>query len=568
MEFKQQLFTLLFLAFAAIPQIYAQCDGGSVMTSDSLSQVYTCPGDTMDDIIEFSHTTTAGSNYAYVITDPNGNILGLPPGNSQNFEGAGSGTCLVWGLSYTGTITAQAGDNALQVALSDGCFDLSDNFITVIRDSVDGGTVAMPSGATERNTCASDGEADVVMFTHETASNARYAYVVTDPNGNILGFPPGNSLDFDGAGAGTCLVWGLSYTGNITAQVGDNAMQIALTDDCFDLSDNFITINRAEVDGGTVSTDGGETMVFTCASDGMADVLTFAHETSSEANYAYVITDPDGNILGIPPGNSQDFEGAGTGTCLVWGLSYTGSITAQAGDNAMEIALTDGCFDLSEDYITVERRENCAAGFTLVNADTDEDLAALNDGDIVDISAYGMTNPRRLNVRVDITGDTPASVVFSLDAEEVYNIEQIAPYALGGDNNGDYHPTGMAMSFGDHSLKATPYWSYQGMGAVGTPMSANFTIIASGNSNRQVSGFNVYPNPTSNSVRLEMPEGERGQVLVRVMNTLGDAVQAEQFETATGNWHHELNVSHLPAGTYIIHILNGEIQQSTRLVKN
>ena len=36
----------------------------------------------------------------------------------------------------------------------------------------------------------------------------------------------------------------MAYTGNIIAQPGDNAAAVALTDDCFDLSDNFIEVNR------------------------------------------------------------------------------------------------------------------------------------------------------------------------------------------------------------------------------------------------------------------------------------------------------------------------------------
>ena len=45
------------------------------------------------------------------------------------------------GLSYSGSVSAQLGDNALTTALTDGCFDLSDNFLVVLRDDVDGGTV-------------------------------------------------------------------------------------------------------------------------------------------------------------------------------------------------------------------------------------------------------------------------------------------------------------------------------------------------------------------------------------------------------------------------------------------
>ena len=64
------------------------------------------------------------------------------------------------------------------------------------------------------------------FFDSTTTSTESYVYVVTDPTGLILGLPPGDSVDFGGAGIGTCWVWGLSYSGNFTAQVGDNATTV------------------------------------------------------------------------------------------------------------------------------------------------------------------------------------------------------------------------------------------------------------------------------------------------------------------------------------------------------
>ena len=333
-----------------------EVDGGTVSTPDGATEVATCAGDGMDDIVMFAHETASGANYAYVITDEEGNILGLPPGNEQNFEGAGEGVCLVWGLSYTGEILAEPGQNALEIALTDGCFELSDNFITVTRTGADGGTVSTVDGAMEVMTCAGDGEDDVIMFTHETSSDANFAYVVTDREGTILGLPPGNEVNFEGAGEGVCLVWGLSYTGELTAELGQNALEVALSDGCFDLSDDFVTVTRTGVDGGTVTTAEGETEIAVCAGDGEDDVIMFAHETSaSGSNFAYVVTDNEGTILGLPPGNEVNFEGAGEGVCYVWGLSYTGKVIAELGQNAFEVDLVEGCSDLSEGFVTVTR---------------------------------------------------------------------------------------------------------------------------------------------------------------------------------------------------------------------
>ncbi len=335
-------------------------EGGMVAMPSGATSRYVCVGDGNPDVVTFTNTSSANANYQYVITDENAIILGLPPGDMQDFEGAGTGVCLVWGLSYTGNITAMVGDDASAVPLSDECYTLSSNFIEVIRDMPDGGSVAMPSGETTRITCTEDGIPDLVTFTNNSASTLNYAYVITDNNNIILGLPSGDVQDFDGAPEGICRVWGLSHTGNIIAQPGDDVAVIPLTDDCFDLSDNFIEIIRTKPDGSTVETDNGEVVIEICVGDGEDDIINFTNSTTANANYQYVITDENNIILGLPPGNSQNFEGAGVGVCRVWGLSYTGNIIASVGDDAAAVTLTDDCYELSANFIEVIRTDDPA----------------------------------------------------------------------------------------------------------------------------------------------------------------------------------------------------------------
>ncbi len=330
--------------------------GGTVQTTDGATTVYTCTQDGTDDVFNFERSDAMGDHFKYVITTPDLEILGIVD-NMQNFDGAPPGICWVWGLSYSGGLTAEVGDNAGEVSLSDGCSDLSDNYIVVNRDVPDGGTVSMPSGATERFTCAQDGQADVVKFTHADASNSRYIYIITSPDLEILGIASGDSMDFDGAPPGTCWVWGMAYTGSIIAEVGDTVGQVPMTDDCFDFSENVIKVIRDVPDGGSVSTHVGDTVVYTCPQDGQADLVSFSHQGASESKYAYIITSPDLEILGVTTDSEMDFDGAPPGNCLVWGLAYTGELTAQVGDNAGEISLSDDCYDLSDNYIEVIRRK-------------------------------------------------------------------------------------------------------------------------------------------------------------------------------------------------------------------
>ncbi|MEO1382615.1 MAG: T9SS type A sorting domain-containing protein, partial [Bacteroidota bacterium] len=310
-------------------------------------------------VISFDSVGTFGPNFAYVVTDNNGTILGLPPGDMVNFQPAGPGECWVWGLSYTGTVTAQVGDNATQVALSDGCFDLSDNFLVVFRDSVSGGDMITDAMGNDTVQVCLDGMPQVVSFDSVGAVGPNFAYVVTDNNGTILGLPPGDMVNFQPAGPGECWVWGLSYTGNVTAQVGDNATQVALSDGCFDLSDNFLVVFRDSVSGGNITDEMGNDSVFVCI-DGTDQFVSFDSSNVVGPNFAYVITDDQGTILGLPPGDMANFAPAGPGICYVWGLSYTGNIIAMMGQNALQVPLTDGCFDLSDDFLVVARdSSNC-----------------------------------------------------------------------------------------------------------------------------------------------------------------------------------------------------------------
>ena len=140
--------------------------------------------------------------------------------------------------------------------------------------------------------------------------------------------------------------------------VGDDAAAVPLTDDCFELSSNFIEVIRTMTDGGTVETDNGEVAIEICVGDGEDDIINFVNSSTSPANYQYVITDENNIILELPPGNSQNFEGAGIGICRVWGLSYTGNITAMVGDDAAAVPLTDDCFELSANFIEVTRTDD------------------------------------------------------------------------------------------------------------------------------------------------------------------------------------------------------------------
>ncbi len=108
-------------------------NGGTVATSTNQTQVTTITGDGIADVIAFTNANSSGTNYAYLITDANNNVLAVET-SSHDFEGASVGICRVYGIAYEGTLNA-VGKVITNTSLASGNFDVSSNSITVDRTS-------------------------------------------------------------------------------------------------------------------------------------------------------------------------------------------------------------------------------------------------------------------------------------------------------------------------------------------------------------------------------------------------------------------------------------------------
>ena len=298
-----------------------------------------------------------GTNKTFIVTDGDGEILGLPGDlealKGVNFDGAGVGECLIWYLRYEGEINGlELGANANNL---EGTFDLS-NSVKINR-------VAGPDAGTltggPYTFVAGDDVADNVsnIAITGTPAGANKSFIVTDAAGNILGLPGDlnalNGVNFDGAGVGECLIWYIRYEGEITGlETGMNANSLSGS---FDLS-NSISVNRvAAPDAGTLT---GGPYTFT-AGDGVADNVSNIAITGTPvgSKKSFIVTDDAGNILGLPGDldalKGVNFDGAGVGVCLIWYIRYEGELTGlEAGMNANNL---QGIFDLSNS-ITVNRQ--------------------------------------------------------------------------------------------------------------------------------------------------------------------------------------------------------------------
>jgi len=396
--------------------------GGSVALADGTTETETCPGDGTADVIEFTTTGGEGGTLVYIITNEINEVLGTSETPSFDVEGAGVGACRIWSLTYQGDLTVATGDNLDDGGLADGCFELSDNFITVIRAVPSGGTVTTESGETEVSVCPGDGIDDIITFVSEGAdASANFTYLITDEAGVILNVLEGSSANFDGGPEGVCLLWGISYVGELLAEPGDDANTAILANGCFSLSDNFVRVVRTQPDGGMVRLPNGDMEIVVCPNDGVADVLNFISTGTTGDNFTFIVTDVNNNFLTRPLGTAVDFETLPEGICRVYGLSYYGSLSIDEGDNVFTEQLANGCFDLSDNFVMVTR-EASATGPISTEAGETSILACPGDAE-PDVVVFDSTGTGLSNFNYVVTDEN--NVIFMVAFTDRINFEQL-----------------------------------------------------------------------------------------------------------------------------------------------
>lgn len=189
-------------------------------------------------------------------------------------------------------------------------------------------------------------------ITVEGNSGETTKWVITNTESEILGIQDADDLDqvdFDGAGEGTCLVWAVTYNGEITGlEVGQSANDLKGD---FELTSNNVEVKRVEGENFTsaATIEGGP---FTIIVDNIADnLMEDAIEVTDEgagATSSWIITDDSGEtILGLPKTSFAEvnFDVAGPGTCKIWYATLAPNVTGVTVD--AKVADIQGSYRLS-----------------------------------------------------------------------------------------------------------------------------------------------------------------------------------------------------------------------------
>ena len=353
---KLRLLTLSLLSLLFTSEMLAQCPSGRIRNdaTGSTRNIDLCTADGQQDEITFRTDFQINSNIAVIISDTRGDILASRLGQTFDFEGFANGKCRAFLVSFTGLLTATIGENVYSIDLSTDCFELSDNFIEIEHNAPVAGSITDNNGRSFVPLCVGDGSSDFVGYEVSGDDSDRYVYLITDINGNVEKVDYNDFEDFDFDDPGTSHIYGLAFNGDLRIRRGENIFTDELVDGCFDLTDDFITIERSEVDGGELRVDGEEHIVVDSTT---SQAPRIDRSSSSTSPFTYVIIDRSSIIRGFSQGPNVDLSFLPAGRYFIYAYSFTGTLQAEVGQRLFNsgVRFASQCFRISDNAIVVTK---------------------------------------------------------------------------------------------------------------------------------------------------------------------------------------------------------------------
>jgi len=207
---------------------------------------------------------------------------------------------------------------------------------------------------------------------------------------------------------------------------------------------------------------------------------------------------------------------------------------------------------------------NLVEGFTLVNAETDEDIGEL--GDVIDLSALPT---QAINIRANVGVAHVRNVKFRLSGQQHFvNVERKEPYALFGDFRGNYfswrypgpHPgkyeleVTVAYQLGHRFVRETIIKEFEVIDGTTAPTTVAYQSPSPRSLNLS-DHLSIYPNPSEGEVQVEWMSQENLPAELTVYTALGQAIHKVKSDQ---DFTTQLNLERYGKGVYFAKIVSGE----------
>ena len=293
-----------------------------------------------------------------------------------------------------------------------------------------------------------------------------------------------------------------------------------------------------------LSTDGGLTFPIFLATNTLNDGSEVILVPNLTATNCRILIEPTANIYYAI--NSKPFA-----------IGYAVSSSCATYAFSTPIAIPDGTTTYTERMITVPSSDGVVSD---VNFALSLTHSYLSDVQIEVVSPQGKT----VKLFDKGCGATNGNLILNYDdggnvlSCSTTSSQIVVPIELLSAFNGQ-NPEGVwKLRFRDYDA-----------GRSGTINSAAITICTQnftlGLSDFKMSGFNLYPNPSSGDFNIQFTSGSANGVKVLVHDLLGRKLFEKEFET-TSNFNEKIRLKNVLAGLYLLTVVDGERKEVRKIV--
>lgn len=541
--------------------------GGTVRLADGSTSYFVCPGDNLARTVPLVNTGASNSPYQYVLTSETGTVLDFIINDTLKIASSTLTSMRIYGVAYTGNIVIAKASNLFVSAFSDGCFNVSSNFIRVLRDAPRGGGVRLLDGSNKELFCPSDTQSRILEVRNVSVSQNAYNLVLTDSNLVVLSIDTAFKFNFGGFAEGQYYIYGVSFIGERSLKPGDLLDFSEFSTGCFSFSSNFVLVTIGTIDGGVLTSSEGSDLAFVCPANLDLDIIRIIPQNAKSLSYLYVITDDKNIIEGFSSSDQINFgSGVINTTSRVYGVAYKGVFQATVNQNALQAVYSNQCFDLSDNFVTIRKTVPPPHRIQSSTLDTVLSFCKTDDrGDTVRLSTSDSVGFKTAYILLDSTS-------------KILRISSVHSMIFDQEDTGTYR---LYSSIYTGRLLVTPGLTLIPGVSISDDcfsLSSNFLTISMVNegpacvitSTKQedwYSGFKVYPNPSKEEIRVEfnLQNHKGGEGRLDLVDLAGRSVYTMPLNLQIKN-RFIVPLSKLGAGIYLLQIRTQNLVTSRKLV--
>jgi len=307
----------------------------------------------------------------FLLTNENGKIIAIFNNNQlPNIDKINDLVLRIYGLGYNGTLNAKVDSNILGNNLSSGCFQLSENFLSINRNNISGGFVSLTNNQIQQQICPTDSTTNLLTFKNIAAQGQKLIYLITNVNNIILDSTSKNSYQFIQQGIGDYRIYAFSYNGEFSGKIGVSINDPSLSEDCFGLSSNYISVAKRNPVAGFVVMDDANTQLQNCPSDATFPSRQIKTIGNNSGNQCFVIIDGNQIIVDIlfsPTIYPTEYP---TGKYNIVSISYNGTLNIKKGEKWGIKTPSTSCYSISGNDVSFLNLEPKGGIIKVVEGDT------------------------------------------------------------------------------------------------------------------------------------------------------------------------------------------------------